>query len=337
MHSPAGNDPTDPPRFQELVESLEGLPGVEAAGGISRYFQANTMRDEIAIAGMAQPDSLRGTLVNYDVIAGHYLQALGIPLLRGRYFSMQDGPNATKVAIVNNAFARTFLPDENPIGKVFRRGSDTAGYTIIGVIGDTRRQDITRQAVPEVFWPHSQRPWGMSLAIRAAGDTQALVNSVRSTIHRVDGTAIIKNVSTLDHQMDDRIAQRRFQTWLLSGFAALALFLALIGIYGVMHYCVSERMQELGIRIALGAQPQDVFRLVLKHAALLAAAGMAIGLVCALWATRLLASLLYGVSAHDPAAYAGAFILVAAVALAASASPARRAAKCDPLLALRQD
>ena len=337
MHSPAGNDPSDPPRFQELVESLEALPGVEAAGGISRYFQANTMRAEIAIVGRPPVDSSRGALVNYDVIAGHYLQALGIPLLRGRYFSMQDGPNATKVAIVNNAFARAFVPDENPIGKVFRRGSDTTGYTIVGVIGDTRRQDITRQAVPEVFWPHSQRPWGMNLAIRAAGDARTLVNSVRSTIHRVDGTAVIKNVTTLDQQMDDRIAQRRFQTWLLSGFAGLALFLALIGIYGVMHYCVSERTQELGIRIALGAQPQDVFTLVLKHAARLAVAGMAVGLLCALWATRLLASLLYGVSAHDPVTFAGALILVAVVALAASASPARRATKCDPLLALRQD
>ena len=336
MHSPAGNDPSAPPRFQELLEALEALPGVEAAGGISRYFQANTMRDEIAIAGRL-PESSRGTLINYDVIAGHYLQALGIPLLRGRYFSMQDGPNATKVAIVNNAFVRAFLPDGNPIGKVFRRASDTTGYTIVGVIGDTRRQDITTQAVPEVFWPHSQRPWGMNLAVRAAGDTQALVDSVRSTIHRVDGSAVIKSVTTLDHQMDDRIAQRRFQTWLLGGFAALALFLALIGIYGVMHYCVSERMQELGIRIALGAQPRDVFSLVLKHAALLAVAGMAVGLVCALWATRLLASLLYGVTAHDPVTYAGALILVAAVALAASASPARRAAKCDPLIALRQD
>jgi predicted permease len=337
MHSPAGNDPSDPPRFEELVESLEALPGVDAAGGISRYFQANTMRNEIAIAGRPPLDSSRGALVNYDVIAGHYLQALGIPLLRGRYSSGQDGPHTLRVAIVNNAFARAFLPGENPIGKVFRRGSDATGYTIIGVIGDTRRQDLTTEAVPEVFWPHSQRPWGMNLAIRASGDTRILVNSVRNTIHRVDGTAVIKTVTTLDHQMDDRIAQRRFQTWLLSGFAGLALFLALIGIYGVMHYCVSERTQELGIRIALGAQPQDVFTLVLKHAVRLAVTGIALGLLCALWATRLLASLLYGVSAHDPVTYVGAFILVAAVALAASASPARRATKCDPLLALRQN
>src|SRR5260370_25007521 len=134
------------------------------------------MRDEIAMAGMPPLDSSRGALVNYEVVAGHCLQALGIPLLRGRYFSMQDGPNATRVAIVNNAFARAFLADENPIGKVFRRGSDTTGYTIVGVIGDTRRQDITTQAVPEVFCPHSQRPGRMNLAVRAAGDTQALAN-----------------------------------------------------------------------------------------------------------------------------------------------------------------
>jgi len=336
MHSPAGNDPLNPARFQELVESLEALPGVEAAGGISRYFQANTMRDEIVIAGMP-PDSSRGATVNYDVIAGHYLEALGIPLLSGRHFSMRDGPHATRVAIVNQAFARAFLPGENPIGKVFHRGSDTTGYTIVGLIGDTRRQVITREAIPEVLWPHTQRPWGMSLAIKASGDLQAQVNSVRNTIHREDGSAVIKSVTTLDHQMDDRIAQRRFQTLLLSGFAGLALFLALIGIYGVMHYCVSERTQELGIRIALGAQTRDVFTLVLKHAAQLVVAGMAVGLLCALWATRLLASLLYGVSAHDPVTYVGAFVLVGAVALAASASPARRATKCDPLLALRQD
>ena len=337
MHSPAGNDPTDPPRFQELVESLESLPGVEAAGGISRYFQANTMRGEMSIAGRPSLDSSRAAIVNYDVIAGHYLQALGIPLLRGRYFTSQDGPGRTKVAIVNHAFASAFLPGEDAIGQVFRRGSDTTSYTIVGVIGDMRRQDLTKEAIPEVFWPHSQRPWGMSLVIRASGDTQALVNSVRNTIHRVDRAAVIKTITTLDHQMDDRTAQRRFQTWLLSGFAGLALFLALIGIYGVMHYCVSERTQELGIRIALGAQPNDVFRLVLKHAAQLAVAGIAAGLLCALWATRLLATQLYGVSPHDPVTYIGVFILVAAFALAASASPAWRAIKSDPLLALRRD
>jgi len=337
MHSPAGNDPLDPPRFQDVVEALEALPGVEAAGGISRYFQADAMRDEIAIAGRAPLDSSRGDLVNYDVIAGHYLQALGIPLRRGRHFSPQDGPNAAKVAIVNNAFVRAFLADENPIGTIFRRGTDATAYTIVGVIGDMRRQDLTREAIPEVYWPHSQRPWGMNLAIRTSGNPALLVNSVRNTIHRLDHTAVIKSVTTLDHQMDDRLAQRRFQTWLLGGFAGLALLLALIGIYGVMHYCVSERIQELGIRIALGAQPQDVFRLVLEHAAQLAVAGIAVGLLCAFWATRLLASLLYGVSAHDPTTYLSVLLLLAAVALVASAFPARRATKCDPLVVLRQE
>ena len=337
LHSPAGNDPLDPARFQQLVQSLEALPGIEEAGGISRYFQTNTMRDEIAIAGSPPLDPSHWRQVNYDVIAGHYLQALHVPLLLGRYFSPGDGPNAPKVALVNEAFVRSFLPERDPVGKVFRRGNDPTGYTIVGVIGDTRRQDIATEAIPEVLWPHTQRPWGMNLAIRTSGDPLSAANSVRNTIRQVDRGAVVKSVATLDRQMDDRVAQRRFQTWLLGVFAALALFLAMIGIYGLMHYSVSERTEEIGVRIALGARSQDVFALVLKDAARLALLGMAVGLVGALWLTRLLASLLYGVSPHDPLTYGGAVILLAIVALAASAVPARRAARCDPLRALRRE
>jgi putative ABC transport system permease protein len=337
VHSPAGNDPLNPPRFQELVESLEALPGIEAAGGISRYFQANTMRTEIAIAGISPVDPLHWSPVNYDVIAGQYLQALRVPLFLGRYFSPRDGPDAPKVAIVNRAFVRAFLPERDPIGTVFRRGGDATGYTIVGVIGDMRRTDITTEAIPEVFWPHTQRPWGMNLTIRTSGDPMSIANSVRNTIHQIDRSAVVKNVTTLDLQMDERIAQRRFQTWLLGVFAALALFLATIGIYGLMHYSVSEQTQEIGIRIALGARSQDVFALVLKDAARLALIGIAVGLAGALWVTRLLTSMLYGVSTHDPVTYVGAFALLTTVALAASAIPARRATRCDPLLALRHD
>jgi putative ABC transport system permease protein len=220
---------------------------------------------------------------------------------------------------------------------VFRRGSEDSGYTIVGVIGDMRRKDITTEPIPEVFWPHAQRPWGMNLAIRTSGVPMSIANSVRNTIHQVDRTAVVKSVTTLDLQMDERIAQRRFQTWLLGVFAALALFLATIGIYGLMHYSVSERTQEIGVRIALGARSQDVFALVLKDAARLALIGIALGLAGALWVTRLLASMLYGVSAHDPVTYVGAFAILTTVALTASAIPARRATRCDPLLALRHD
>ena len=182
MHSPAGNDPSDPPRFQELVESLEALPGVEAAGGISRYFQANSMRDQIAIAGVPPPDSPRGTFVNYDVIAGHYLQALRIPLVRGRYFSKQDGPKATKVAIVNHAFARAFLADENPIGR-YSAVAPTPQAIQSSVSLAIRVARTSPRKLFRRYFGRIHNVVGMNLAVRAAGDTQALVNSVRA-IHR---------------------------------------------------------------------------------------------------------------------------------------------------------
>jgi predicted permease len=336
LHSPAGNDPLDPPRFQEMVQALEAIPGVEAAGGISRYFQANVqVGGEVSIVGRPPVGPSHQTPVNYDVIAGDYLKAIGVPLLRGRYFGPQDGPDAPKAAMVNAAFLRAFLPDGDPIGQMFRRAGDSTPYTIVGVFGDMRRQEITREPIPEVLWPHTQRPWGMSLAVRAFGDAMAMAGAVRNTISRVNRGAVVTSVSTFDRKMDERIAQRRFQTWLLGLFAGLAVLLAAIGIYGLMHYSVAERRQEIGVRIALGARPLDVFGLVLKEAARLAAAGMAIGLVTALWLTRLVASMLYGVSAHDPATYAGALLLLGVAALAASAVPARRAVACDPLPALR--
>jgi putative ABC transport system permease protein len=335
LHSPAGNDPMSPPRFQQLTEQIEAIPGVEAAGGISRYFQANSMLAEVSVAGESPLDQSQWRPVNYDVIAGRYLQAVGIPLLRGRYFLPSDGPGAPQVAIVNDAFVRAFIPHRDPIGIAFHRGGDRTGYTIVGVVGDTRRQDIAAAPIPEVFWPHTQRPWGMSLAVRTSGDALALAATVRGVIHRVDGTVVIKNITTLDRQMDSRVAQRRFQTGLLAAFAALALLLAALGIYGLMHFSVADRTQEIGVRMALGARPRDIFALVLHDAVRLACAGMAIGLAAALWASRLLASLLYDVTAHDPLTYVGALAVLAGAAVLAAAVPAHRASACDPQAALR--
>jgi predicted permease len=337
LHSPAENDPLSPPRFQQLVERLESLPGIESAGGISRYFQANTLRGAVSIEGQASADAASQIDVNYDVIGGHYLQAIGVPLLKGRYFSPQDTAAAPRVVLVNNAFSRALLQEQDPIGKVFHRGGDPTGYTIVGVVGDMRRKNITTEPIPEVLWPHTQRPWGMNLAIRTAGDPLPFVAGVRKAIHDFDGTTVIKSISTLDRQVDDRIAQRRFETWLLSLFATLAVMLAAVGIYGLMHYAVSERMQEIGVRIALGACPRDVFALVLRHAGWLVLIGLTAGLLGTLWGTRMLSTLLYGVSPRDPLTFAAVSLLLAAIALAASAVPACRATRCDPLASLRQE
>jgi putative ABC transport system permease protein len=326
----------DPARFAQLVSRLESLPGVAAAGGISRYFQVNAMRTGVTIDGQPPLDPARGPMVNYDVIAGSYLQAIGVPLLRGRYFSAADSAEAPKAVLVNQAFVDTWLPHTDPIGQVFRRGSDPTGYTIVGVIGSTRRQAITSEPIPEVLWPHAQRPWGMALAVRTAGDPLALVPMVRRAIRDLDSGAVVQTVSTLDRQLDDRLAQRRFQTSLVGLFAALALLLAAAGIYSVMYYAVAERTREIGVRVAIGATPRDIFGLVLGHAARLVAIGAACGLICAIWLTRVLSGLLYNVTPHDPATYAAVAILLGAVAAVAAAVPALKATRSDPLAALRE-
>jgi putative ABC transport system permease protein len=177
----------------------------------------------------------------------------------------------------------------------------------------------------------------MALAVRTHGDPLALVPSVRRVLRDLDSGAVVETVSTLDRQLDDRLAQRRFQTRLVGLFAALALLLAAAGIYSVMYYAVSERTREIGVRVAVGATSRDIFGLVLGQAARLVAIGAACGLLCAIWLTRLLSGLLYSVSAHDPATYIGVAILLGAVALIAAAAPAIRATRSDPLIALRHE
>jgi putative ABC transport system permease protein len=333
FHSPVSDNPA---LFQQLVTRLESLPGVAAAGGISRYFQLNAMRTAIAIDGQPPVEPANAPMINFDVIGGRYLEAIGVPLVRGRYFSTADSGDAPKVAIVNQAFADTYLPHSDPIGHVFRRDFDRTAYTIVGVIGNTRRRAITSEPIPEVLWPHTQRPWGMALAVRTAGDPLALAPAVRRALRDLDRGAVVETVTTLDRQLDDRLAQRRFQTWLVGLFAALALLLAAAGIYSVMYYAVSERTREIGVRVAIGATPGDIFGLILGHAGRLVAIGSACGLLCAVFVTRVIGGLLYGVTAHDPTTYAGVAMLLAAVAAIAAAVPAMRATRSDPVSALRE-
>ena len=327
----------DPARFQQLFSRLESIPGVVAAGGISRYFQINAMHTAISIDGQPPLDAATTPMINFDVIGGRYLQAVGVPLLRGRDFSAADSAEAPKVAMINQAFADLYLPHVDPVGHVLHRGSDRIAYTIVGVIGNTRRQAITSEPIPEVLWPQTQRPWGLALAVRTQTDPLAFVPAVRHAIRDLDSGAAIQSVSTLDRQLDDRLAQRRFQTWLVGLFAALALTLAAAGIYSVMYYAVAERTREIGVRVAIGATPRDIFRLVLGDAARLVSIGVGIGVAGALWLTRTLEGLLYGVTAHDPPTYAGVAILLGAVAVVAAAAPAAKAMRSDPLAALRQE
>ena len=237
--------------------------------------------------------------------------------------------------------ARRFWPGEDPIGKRFLWGQPTWNArwnSIVGVVGDMRRQALEQQAIPQAFDPHRQRPSRfMSLVVRTASDPLSLAEAVRREIWSVDKTVPVSDVSTVELQLGEHNARRRFQTMLLALFSTLALALAATGIYGVLHYSVAGRTHEIGIRMALGARPHDVLGMVLGQGLRLALAGVVLGLIGALWLTDVISSLLYGVTNTDPATFGVVAGLLTAVALAASYIPARRATKVDPMVALRYE
>jgi len=264
-----------------------------------------------------------------------FFQAIGVPLRAGRFFT-SDEQNAP-VAIVNDAFARRFFPDEDPIGRRFRQGTGTKviWLTIVGVVGDMRRQGLEREPIPEFFIPSTEPT--MDLAIRVAGpfDPASIAASVRHEIRAAYPGAIVSKMTMLDELMGERTAERRYQTWLLGVFAALATILSAIGMYGLMQVAISQRTREIGIRIALGASVSDVMRMVLRQGMMLPLVGMSVGLGGAFLLTRVLERLLFGVTATDPITFAAVAILLLCVTLVACYLPARRASKVDPVVVLR--
>lgn len=239
--------------------------------------------------------------------------------------------------IVNETFARRFFPGADPVGQRFAEGPPNRlyWYEIVGVVGDMRRQGLEKQSIPEFFGP---RVGGQAdLVARTSSDPLSLAAAVREAIRSVDKGASVMSVTTVENRLGELSAQRRLNTWLLALFAALALALTMIGIYGTMHYAVAQRTHEIGIRLALGARATDVLRLIIGQGMKLALIGAAAGLLAALWLTSVMAHLLFGVSAHDPVTFAGVALVLAGVALLACYLPARKATKVDPLVALRHE
>jgi predicted permease len=279
---------------------------------------------------------------NWTSIRGDCLEALGVPLLRGRPFGPQDGPDAPLVAIVSQAMAHRYWPGEDAIGKQFRgydpRGRNDDPLTVVGVIPDLRAHGRESDPVPQIYQPVAQTGIGTAdLVVRTDGDPVKLAATIRDAVRSLDRAAIVSGISTMEQQLSGQMAPRRFQTWLLSLFSLVALALASVGIYGVMHYSVRQRQQEIGIRIALGAQSVDVLAMVLRQGLGLAVPGMVAGLSGAQVLTRLFGSILFGVKPGDPATYNGVAAILIAVATAAISIPAWRAARVDPLEALRQE
>ena len=260
-------------------------------------------------------------------------------MIAGRFLDDRDQASSLPVALINETMARRFWPNEDPVGKRFHFGwrtTDVQWLTVVGVVGDMRRQGLDKVARVETFSPLSQQPRSdLNLVIRTSDDPLKAAGIIQSELRAIEKELVIQKVMTLDQQLGESLAQRRFQTWLLGLFSGIALLLAAIGIYGVMYHSVTQRIHEFGVRVALGAGAKDVLRLVLGQAVLLVGTGAVIGTLAALVLTRFVASLLYGVSPTDPLTYFAVFLVLIGSALVASYLPARRATKVDPMIALR--
>src|SRR5262245_19006824 len=327
--------------YQQLTEKLDALPGVDAAGAINALpLGGGAFTWTFFIEGRQPTDEPLGR-VDYRVVTPDFFRAIGVPLKRGRIFTEQDGQEATPVGIINEAMARRYWPDEDPIGKRFRMEAPinvSPWTTIVGVVGDVKHAGLDQGPAPAVYRPHQQNPRiDMTVVMRTQSEPLALANSARNQAHEMDRDLPVSNLREYTYFVSKSVAQRRFAMLLLTGFAALALLLALFGIYGVLSYSVNLRTQELAIRQALGAQARDLTALVVRQGMSLVLVGIGIGLGGALALTRLMKTLLFGVSATDPLTFTVIALLLMFVALMASWIPARRATKVDPMTALRSE
>jgi predicted permease len=321
--------------YQQALERVAALPGVKAVGLISDAFQRRNPDNPLSIEGRAIQAA---EAIANDAVSPGYFQAAGTSLLHGRYFTQLE---SLPVAIVNETMARRFWPAEDPIGKHFKLAgpaSKRPWLTIVGVVGDMRREGLEKQAIAQVFQPYTQNGWSaMDLVARTESDPSRLAPALRAAIHSIDAAAPVFEVSTLERRLSQFESPRRFQTLLMTLFSAVALLLAAMGIYGLIHHSVVQRTQEIGIRMALGAQAGDVVAMVLRQALVLALIGDAAGVAAALALTQTMASLLYGVKTTDVVTFATAPVALLAIALAASTLPARRAARIDPMVALHYE
>jgi putative ABC transport system permease protein len=328
--------------FQDVTHRVEALPGIQSVGLISSApLSGGVYAGGFSIEGRVTKSETEDFVADRRMISPEYFNALGIPLLKGRSFSDRDDQASPGVVIVSESWARRFLPNEDPIDKRIKLGgrdSTRPWLSIVGISGDVRDTALESDARPCVYIPYPQFPSsGMTLVVRAAFDPKLLISGIRDQVWAVDKDQPVTDVKTMDQYVADSVSPRRFNAMLLAIFAGLALVLASVGIYGVMANSVTQRTHEIGIRVALGAQSSHVITMVVGRGMALVVAGVAIGLAGALALTRVMTSLLYGVSATDPMTFAGVSALLVVIALLASYIPARRATKVDPMIALRYE
>jgi predicted permease len=328
--------------YNQLFERVRAVPGVEAVGGIDPL----PLSDSNGTTGFVVEGGPMLALadrpeVGERSVTPDYFQTMRIPVLKGRAFTAQDRENTPRAMIVNEALARRYWPNEEVLGKRLGFEDDASKqvwWEIVGVVGNVKHERLDAEAKPEVFFPYEQSPRNfMSLVVRTTSDPSRMIAGVRDQVLAIDKDQPVFDIKTMEQRLSKTVAQSRFIMLLLGVFSALALILAAVGIYGVMAYVVSLRTHEIGIRMALGAQGRDVLRMVVRQGMTLVLIGVAIGLVAAFALTRLMSSLLYGVTATDPLTFITVALVLGMVALLAIFIPARRATRVDPMEALRYE
>jgi putative ABC transport system permease protein len=333
--------------YDQLLRRVAALPGVQTTG-MSRFLplSGHDIGLNFQVEGQPRLRDVDQPQAYFRTASGGYFSALGIPLVRGRVFDERDSQQTPKVAIINEIAARRYWPGDNPIGKRILSGLDESDWsTIIGVVGDVKHIGLDAGTDPEMYFHYLQvPPEAMTLAegtaalvIRTNADPTGMTASVRRELRALDPSLPVFNVQTMQDVLYGSVAQPRFRTLLIGMFAALALVLAALGLYGVLAYSVSQRTAELGIRVALGAQPGSILRLVVFQATGLAAIGLVMGIAVALVGSRLMSRFLFGVRPTDPLTLGATCFLILAVAVTASLVPALRAARVDPAVALHAE
>ena len=326
--------------YQQLLGRVGSLPGVVKVGGVDIVpFSSNGNSFSFQIVGQTPFPKGQEPYSEVRVATSGYFDAIGTSLRSGRLFNEHDDAKAAPVVLINETFARRFMPRLQPIGQhIDFGGGEKEIREVVGVVADVKNDDFDEQPDPAVYVPHAQNPSRtMSLVIRATQEPTQLAAAVRSEVHALDPSLPVSNIKTVTQMIDERISAKRLMTYILAVFGLTALVLASVGIYGVMSYAVTQRTQEIGIRMALGARAIDVLKLVVRNGMSLALIGMAIGLAGAFALTRLLGNLLFHVTPTDSLTFAAVSIALLLVALLACYIPARRATKVDPLVALRDE
>ena len=344
LDAPAGKAGESAQLYDDALAHIRAIPGVQGAGAIDALFSDYVPDEIIDVEGHARISGGNDADASSShVVSEGYFETAVVPLLRGRFFASTDGPHSQPVAIINQSMARRFWPGENPIGRRFRYGvpgeKPSIWRTVVGVVGDTLPDGPESRTYPQFFLPQSQIPWtgSMDIVVRVARNQIPLAGSIRAAVLSASAEIPRFEVTTVASKLETLGNRRRFQTWLLTSFSAIALILAAIGIYGLISYSVTERTPEIGIRMALGARPVDIMSMILGQLFMLAGAGLLLGVAAAMALSHAAAYLLFGVASTDILTFTLATLLLLMVALAAGYFPARRATRVDPAITLSSE